>query len=67
MQDLVIFVIQRQQQASAQQVIPNKDRYFVLPQGVDTPKTSTLGGSVDHIIVNQGGGMQQFHQGRSPA
>ena len=56
-------VVHGHQQAARKQVVANEDGDLVLPDGIDRCHTTAFFGLVDHIVVDQCGGVQQLYHG----
>ncbi len=57
------FIGNGEEETFGEEVIANEYGYFVLPQSVDGEEATAFQGIVDHIVMNEGGGMQQLYQG----
>ena len=62
-QQVIGFSVHRHEQAAREQIIPHEHRDFFLPQGLNRKEAAAQGTFIDHIVVDQGGGVQQFDQG----
>ena len=51
------------QQASRQEVVPDEHRHFFLPERLNAEHAAPQWALVNHVIVDQGGGVQEFNQG----
>ncbi len=58
----VCFVFQGQQHALREEIIAHQHGYFVFPQGIDGEKAPAFVGVVHHVVMNEGGGVEQFYQ-----
>ena len=54
----------RSEQAARQQVVSNKHGDLFLPERLDAEHATSKGAFVDHVIVHQGGRVQELDQGR---
>jgi hypothetical protein len=63
LEQLKIVVLHGHEQALAQQEVADQDGNLVFPEGVDAEKAAAFVGIVHDIVVDEGGGMEQFDEG----